>query len=180
MAVRRVDDPTGGRWIDWQEAAAAQQNGRADEVLARWQGEDANRRAVVDVVGKVFRSAPTVRSAHEWAERIVELHYPDALSRERRCAVQALRLHTLQGVTVGWNTALQVLLMSDGLVTTAAEGVAAQRYADEIFLAVVEPDPGGATGRGGSRSSGPVGGDGTILPRRGNGSGTPESRARAA
>jgi len=152
MAASDVGRVTGVRWTDWEAAAAAQESGRAAIVLAQWQSPDAGRQAVKEIVSRVFRAAPGVRSAHEWAERIVELHYRDEHERQRHFSVQALRLYTLQGVRVGWNTALSVLLMGDGLVSNAVEGAAAQRYADEIFLAVVRPDPEWTAGAGSRQS----------------------------
>ena len=146
MRAMSTRNSSGNRWTDYEIAAAAQSSGRAEKGLARWHGSDDHRRAVLAIMSEVFTAATSVRSAHEWAERIVEFHYPDALSRRRHFAVQALRLYTLQGVPVGWNTALSILLMGEGLVSNLAEGASAQSWADEIFLAVVGDGPEAAAG----------------------------------
>lgn len=165
MGTRRTGDSTGNRWTDFEVAGAAQRSGRATISLARFHGSDDRRRAVLTIMGEVFRAATTVRSAHEWAERVVELHYPDSLGQRRHFAVQALRIYTLQGVPVGWNTALSVLLVGEELVSNLAEGAGAQVWADEIFRSVVGDDPDGAAGRGRSTSPDTVGnGDPVLSP----------------
>ena len=150
--MARNDDKkiAGRRWIDYGAAAAAQSSGRAARMLARWDSAEESQRAVMGVVSEVLAAATSVRSGHEWAERIVEIHYPDAASGKRHAAVQALRLHTLLGVQVGWNTALSVVLAGDGVVSNVAEAAAAQAFADRIYRAVVGGDPDDER-RGGSR-----------------------------
>jgi hypothetical protein len=179
MATMTTGNWTGDRWTNYEVAAAAQRSGRAAKSLARWHGSDDLRRAVLAIMSAVFSAATSVRSAHEWAERVVELHYPDAGGRRRHFAVQALRVHTLQGVPVGWNTALSVLLIGDGRVSNLAESAGAQSWADEIFLAVVGDDPDGAAGGRKSPVPGTSRGGGAGLSHYGDGPPGKDSRSHA-